>query len=117
MGAKFNLTPTRIKALEYLADKPDGVYVSGLADAVLTSEYRRKANYGFSAQQATRSGAGCAVPLIKAGLVRKRNTEYGWGIVSLTDAGHAALAAHKAANDPANLSLDAVLAKCAVTET
>ena len=49
--------------------------------------------------------------------MRKRNTEYGWGIVSLTDAGHAALAAHKAANDPANLSLDAVLAKCAVTET
>ena len=114
---KFNLTPTRIKALEYLVDKPDGVYVSGLADAVLTSEYRRKSNYGFSAQQATRSGAGCAVPLIKAGLVRKRNTQYGWGIVSLTEAGHAALASHKATQDPANQSLDAVLAKCAGAES
>lgn len=112
MGTKFNLTATRVKTLEYLADKPDGVYVSGLADAVLTSEYRRQVGRGFSAQQATRSGAGCAVPLIKAGLVRKRNTDYGWGIVSLTEAGHAALASHKAANDPANLSLDAVLAKC-----
>lgn len=117
MAETFNLTPTRIKALEYLADKPDGVYVSGLADAVLTSEYRRKSNYGFSAQQATRSGAGCAVPLIKAGLVRKRDTEYGWGIVSLTDAGRAALASNKAANDPANLSLDAVLAKCTSVES
>lgn len=116
MSTTLNLTPTRIKALEYLADKPGGVYVSGLADAVLTSEYRRKAKYGFSAQQATRSGAGCAVPLIKAGLVCKRNTDYGWGIVSLTEAGHAALAAYKGSRDPANMSLDAVLEKCAGAE-
>jgi hypothetical protein len=44
------------------------------------------------------------VPLIKVGLLRKRYAEYGWGIVSLTDAGHAALASHNRSHDAANAS-------------
>lgn len=108
----LNITPKRLLALKYLADKPNGVYVCGLADAILTSEWRREHKTGFSAQQATRSGAGYAIPLINAGLVRKQRTDYGWGMVFLTDAGHKVIAAHDAANNPANQPLDAVLARC-----
>lgn len=67
MSKSLNITRTRLKALEYLATKTGGVYVSALTDAILTSEYRRKIKSGFTAQQSTRSGAGCAVPLIRAG--------------------------------------------------
>jgi len=109
---QLNITPTRHKALEYLAGRPGGVYVGALADHVLTSEYRRQIKSGFTAQQSTRSGAGLAVPLIRAGLVHKRNTTYGWGIVSLTDAGHKLVAALKAANAASIQTLDAVLARC-----
>lgn len=112
MPKELNITPTRLKALQYLATKPDGVYVCALADQILTSEYRRKIKSGFTAQQATRSGAGCAVPLIRAGLARKRDTTYGWGIVSITDAGLKVLAEHEAADDPAKQPLDAVLERC-----
>ena len=88
----LNITPKRLEALRYLADRPDGVYVCALAHAVLTSQWRREHRSGFTAQQATRSGAGYATPLIEAGLVRKRDAEFGWGIVSITDAGRAAIA-------------------------
>ena len=108
MDKSLNITPTRLKALKFLASKTGGVYVSALADAILTSEYRRKIKSGFTAQQSTRSGAGCAVPLIRAGLVQKRATTYGWGIVSITDAGLKLLAEQ----DPANQPLDAVLERC-----
>lgn len=87
----FNLTAKRLEALRYLADHPRGVYVSGLAEAILTSQWRREHQSGFTAQQATRSGAGYALPLIKAGLVSKRDTDYGWGVVSITDAGLSAI--------------------------
>ena len=88
----FNITPKRLEALRFLADHSRGVYVSYIADAILTSQWRRDHKSGFTAQQATRSGAGYATPLIEAGLVEKRDTDYGWGIVSITDAGRAAIA-------------------------
>ena len=91
MERKFNLTPKRIEALRFLEGRQGGVYVSLLADALLTSEYRRKVGSGFAAQQATRSGAGYAVPLIKAGLVSKKATPFGWGVVSITEAGRKVL--------------------------
>lgn len=109
---ELNITPTRLKALQYLATKPDGVYVRALANQLLVSEYRRNIKSGFSAQQATRSGAGCAVPLIRAGLLVKRDTEYGWGIVSITDAGLKIVAEHEAASEPAEQTLEAVLERC-----
>ena len=112
LNKKLNITPTRLKALQFLATVPNGVYVSALADKVLTSEYRRNNNYGFAAQQATRSGAGCAVPLIRAGLVRKQTTQYGWGLVSITDAGLKLLSDREAANDLATQPLAAVLERC-----
>lgn len=112
MSKPLNITPTRQKALEYLASKPGGVYVSALADEILTSEYRRQIKSGFSAQQSTRSGAGLAVPLIRAGLVHKRNTTYGWGMVSLTEAGHKLVAERKAASTASTQTLDAVLSRC-----
>lgn len=112
MLKELNITPTRLKALQYLATKPDGVYVRALADQLLVSEYRRKVRIRFSAQQATRSGAGCAVPLIRAGLVRKRDADYGWGIVSITDAGLKIVAEHEAASDLDRQSLDSVLERC-----
>lgn len=111
MAAEINLTPTRIRILEYLAGKPDGVYVSGLADDVIGRARSTVTLRRFKRQQATRLGAACAAPLIRAGLVRKIDTEYGWGMVTLTRAGREALRAHQAANDPALMSLDAVLAR------
>lgn len=108
MAKSFNLTPKRIEALRFLRSRPSGVYVRMLAQEVLVGEYRRRINSGFSAQQATRSGAGCAVPLIKAGLVKKEATTFGWGIVSITDAGIKALDDL----DSQQQSLDAVLGRC-----
>jgi hypothetical protein len=112
MSPKLNLTPTRLKALQYLASKPAGVYVSALADEVLTSQYRQTISSGFKAQRATQAGAGCAVPLIRAGLVHKQHTTYGWGIVSITDAGLKLLADHPAAQESVHQSLDDVIARC-----
>lgn len=112
MSKALNITPTRQKALEYLAGKPSGVYVSALADEILTSEYRRKIKSGFTAQQSTRSGAGLAVPLIRAGLVQKRDTTHGWGMVSLTDAGRKLVAERNAAVAASVNTLDSVLARC-----
>lgn len=112
MSKPLNITPTRHKALEYLAGKPGGVYVSALADEILTSEYRREIKSGFTAQQSTRSGAGLAVPLIRAGLVHKRDTQYGWGIVSITDAGQKLVAERRVAIAAALQTLDAVLERC-----
>lgn len=88
---------------------PNGCYVSHIAESILTSDYRKEMKSGFAAQQATRSGAGYAIPLIKAGLLRKNRTTYGWGTVSITEAGLTALAEHKAAQDPANLPLEVVV--------
>ena len=109
----LNLTPKRIQTLELVAGirDPKGCYVSHIADVVLTSDYRKEKRHGFAAQQSTRSGAGYAIPLIKAGLLRKHRTTYGWGTVTITDAGRKVLADHKAANDPANMPLDAVIAR------
>ena len=89
----LNITPKRLEALRYLADHPCGVYVCGLAVAILTSKWRREHQSGYTAQQATRAGAGYATPLIKAGLASQRDTEFGWGIVSITEAGRGVLAA------------------------
>lgn len=104
----FHLTPKRIEALRLLRSRTAGVYVRMLAQEVLVGEYRRRINSGFSAQQATRSGAGYAVPLIKAGLVKKEATTYGWGIVSITAAGIKALDDL----DAQQLPLEAVLDRC-----
>ena len=108
----LNLTPKRLQALQVVSACKEGCYVSHIADKVLTSEYRRKNNTGFWAQQATRSGAGYVIPMIKAGLLRKWRTEHGWGRVTLTDAGRKVLSDIDAANDPANQPLDAVLERC-----
>lgn len=108
MTKQFNLTPKRVDALRFLRSRPSGVYVRMLAQEVLVGEYRRRVNSGFSAQQATRSGAGYAVPLIKAGLVKKEATTYGWGIVSITAAGIKALDDL----DAQQLPLEAVLDRC-----
>jgi hypothetical protein len=105
---KFNLTPTRIKALRLVKDRPGGVYVRLLAQELLTSEYRQRVGSGFAAQQATRSGAGYAVPLIKAGLLNKHATTYGWGRVSITEAGLKVLSDI----DAQESGLDAVLERC-----
>jgi len=112
VSSELNITPTRLKALQYLATKPNGVYVSALADEILTSEYRRQRKYGFSAQQATRSGAGYAVPLIRAGLVMKRDTDFGWGMVFITEAGRQVITKHEAASNAANQPLETVLERC-----
>lgn len=107
----LNITPTRLKALEFLAGKPEGVYVSALADEILTSEYRRQIKSGFAAQQSTRSGAGYATPLIRAGLVKKRATTYGWGIVSITPEGLKILEENRSSKN----TLDAVIERCIQT--
>jgi DNA-binding MarR family transcriptional regulator len=112
MAKSINLTPTRMRVLEYLASKPSGVYVSGLADEVIGAARKDAQKRRFKRQQATRLGAACAAPLVRAGLLRKIETDYGWGMVALTEAGRAALRAHQAANDPSQMSLEAVLAKC-----
>lgn len=108
MERKFNLTPTRIKALRFVKGRSGGVYVSLLAQELLTSEYRQRVGSGFSAQQATRSGAGYAVPLIKAGLLTKHATTYGWGRVSITEAGLKVLSDL----DAQEAGLDAVIERC-----
>jgi hypothetical protein len=89
--AAFNLTPTRLKALRILQEKPNGLQASVLADAVLTSEYRKANNGGFSRQQATRSGACLALPLVREGLVSVSYTKVGWGFCKLTLKGLAML--------------------------
>ena len=67
----------------------------------------------YGSQQATRTGAGCAVPLIKAGLVSKRDRTYGWGDVTITSAGRKLLAERDA---PVEESLDMVLERCVAAE-
>lgn len=89
MSGPLNLTDKRLECLRYLARKKNPVYVSALADAVVP----RGSRYGYTAQMATRTGAGVAWPLIRAGLVSRRSTEYGWGTVAITDAGLEVLAA------------------------
>lgn len=87
----IKVTAKRLEALRYLADHPGGVYVCAIAHAILTSQWRRDHQSGFTAQQATRSGAGYVMPLIEAGWVKKRDTDFGWGIVSITESGLAAI--------------------------
>lgn len=115
----LNLTSKRIQALELVAGikDPRGCYVSHISEKILTSEYRKEIKSGFAAQQATRSGAGYAVPLIKAGLLRKHRTTYGWGTVSITEAGLKALAEHHAAQNPANMPLEVVISRALQTKT
>jgi hypothetical protein len=102
----LNITPKRLEALKHLASKPKGLYVSALADAVLTSAHRTGRGSGFSRQQATRSGAGCALPLIRAGYVWVEPKTIGWGVVHITDRGRSILA------EKSQKSLDEVLALC-----
>ena len=83
---KFDLTITRLQALRFVAMHPQGAYVCAVAHEVLTSQSRRDRQTCFSSQQATRSGTGYVMPLIDAGLLVKIDTEFGWGIVKITDA-------------------------------
>jgi len=75
MAKSFNLTPKRIEALRFLRSRPSGVYVRMLAQEVLVGEYRRRIKSGFSAQQAKRPGAGCAVPLIQSPAAQTRSLQ------------------------------------------
>lgn len=111
MTKPLNITPKRLAALRFLASKKGSVRVSMLADEVLhrQSRFDPARELGYSRQQATRTGAGCAVPLIKAGFVAKEYQTYGWGNVSITQAGLDLLAE---IDKPAAKSLDDVLAKC-----
>lgn len=88
----FTLTPKRLAALKLIRDVP-GCYVSHVAQSVLGDDYRRTVLHGFSAQQATRAGAAYCQALEAAGLVKiNRHTDCGYGTVTLTPAGEAALA-------------------------
>lgn len=82
----MNLTTTRLAALRYLALRAAPVYVCALAD-----EAAPRVGRGYSRQQATRTGAGIARPLIVAGLAAYHDASHGWGLVSLTDAGRKVL--------------------------
>lgn len=110
----LNITPKRLEALRFLVNHPRGVCVAHLADEILTSKYRLSINSGFSRQQATRSGSGCATPLIKAGLVSVRYQTQGWGDVAITNAGRELLAE---LDEPVKQTLDMVLEQCIATET
>ncbi len=84
MKPLFMLTPKRLQALRYIQAHPD-CYVGAVADAVLTSEYRRQHKTGFWSQMATRSGAGYCQKLRDAGLITINvYTEHGYGTVRLT---------------------------------
>jgi hypothetical protein len=109
----LNITPKRLKALELIAGSKDakGLIVGYIAQELLTGDYKQQTGRGLWPQQATRSGAGYVIPLVKAGLLRVWPESIGWGTVSITDAGRKVLAAHKAANDPANMPLEAVIAR------
>lgn len=88
----FTLTPKRLAALKVIQGAP-GCYVSHVAQSVLGDDYRRTVLHGFTAQQATRAGAAYCQALEASGLVKiDRFTQYGYGTVTLTPAGRAALA-------------------------
>lgn len=88
----FTLTPKRLAALKVIQGAP-GCYVSHVAQSVLGDDYRRTVLHGFTAQQATRAGAAYCQALEAAGLVKiNRHTDCGYGTVTLTPAGEAALA-------------------------
>jgi hypothetical protein len=87
---ELNLTPKRIAALMFLASHPRGVYVSYLAESVLSRPERKK-HGGYSSQMATRAGAGYVMPFIRAGIVERTTTDFGWGIVRLTMTGESLL--------------------------
>lgn len=91
----FNLTTIRLEALRYLAAQDDLVYVCALANKVFPRKSYTEGQRGPSywPQQATRAGAGCARPLIEAGLVRMANRPHGWGVVGITPEGREVLAA------------------------
>ena len=112
----LNITPKRLEALRFLASRPNGVRVAMLAHEVLVrySCSMPIRIIPYSSQQATRTGAGCAVPLIKAGLISKRDRTFGWGDVKITSAGLQLLAE---LDKPAEVSLDSVLKRCTAAET
>lgn len=87
----FTLTPKRLAALKVIQGAP-GCYVSHVAQQVLTGDRRREAGHYLCAQQATRAGAAYCQALQAAGLVKIRLAEVGYGTVTLTTAGEAALA-------------------------
>lgn len=86
----FNLTPKRLAALKLIAEHP-GCAVGFVAQNVLRSEYKVEKQVGLWAQQATRAGAAYCLALNAAGLVKLCRTEFGFGTVTLTEAGRAAI--------------------------
>lgn len=92
----INLTDKRIEALRWLATLKEPVYVCGLAEQCIPRDRlfeHSTRQLSRTAQMATRAGAGYAIPLIKAGLVKYHRKTYGWGQVSITPEGRKVLAA------------------------
>ena len=110
---KFNLTSKRIEALRLISARP-GIRCDTLADTVMPRLGRSGNVIGFTAQGATRTGAGYCIALEKAGLI-KINTYMvrgGYGECFITDAGLDALAESDRKATEGDNTLDAVVSRC-----
>lgn len=86
----FNMTPKRLAALKLIAEHP-GCPVGYVAQHVLCGEWKTENGHRLWPQQATRAGAAYCLALKGAGLVTIKRAEIGFGDVTLTDAGRAAI--------------------------
>lgn len=103
----LTLTAKRIEAIEFIIKHPN-CFVGYVAENVLAQKRTR-----LWSQAATRMGAAYCIQLETMGLVAiDRHTEFGYGRVSVTDAGRQAVACHQAAERLADEDIAAVIARC-----
>lgn len=107
------ITPTRIKALRYIAEHP-GCLVGAVAQAVLARSISDGTKRAMWSQAATRNGAGYCKQLAEMGLVTIETFKVrsGYGHVTLSATGHQAVAAAVAKAEAAATGLDMVLERC-----